>query len=73
MRVTVTAYVTTLLCWPPLVPPVAAGTIWVSTPATEALAAFTATVAAWPTLSLVTSDSEKLATATSGPTDSSIA
>ena len=67
-----TAYVTTLLVLPP-VEAEAAGTICVSVAGTEAPAAVTETVADWPTLREVISDSVKLAVATIGPIDSSTA
>ena len=70
VRVTVTAYVATLLA--PLEDE-ATGTIWVSVPGTETPAPVTDTEAVWPTLRLEMSDSAKLALATIGPTDSSIA
>ena len=63
VRVTLTAYVTTLE--PPVV--AATGEIWVTAPATVAPAAVTVTVAGWPTFSFTMSVSVKLPVTIIGP------
>src|SRR5450756_762911 len=70
VSVTVTVYVTTPLELPA---EEATGTICVSVPFKLCLAAVTATVAAWPVFRPAIVASAKLALATIGPTDSSIA